>query len=110
MLTMALFLIGIVSGVLIGGRLKNAQIFGAGFVAGGVAGLAVAGKIAWEVLYGKRGGGNTLSNWLRGENRPSIGQERKALLPVLQVQRANIYPGRKRNGDDPGKGDRGRKA
>ena len=71
MITMAFFLIGIFIGVFIGGRLKSPYIFGAGFVAGGIAGLAVAAKTTWGVFYarGDRRESKVLPRmWIRHES------------------------------------------
>lgn len=104
MLVVALFLVGIVCGVFLGARLKAPQIWGAGFVVGGIAGLAVGVEIIIGGVYGRKGGkgesarGDKVSPGMRGNVGRLYRSEWEALFPVLQVRGTNVRSGRERDG------------
>lgn len=97
-LSLFFLLIGVGGGLVIGARLRSPQIWGAGFVAGAFAGMALTGRILMGVLYGRcrrsgQGGGGGKGQvlvrlWDRLQNQR--GSEEKAIRSVSGVRRSVV--------------------
>lgn len=106
MITGAFFLmIGVVVGLVIGARLKSPQIWGAGFVAGAFAGMALASRALMGVFNvgGRRndkgaiGRKGQMLSWLWDRLQGQRGQKQKIIRSMPGVRGANVHSGRRWN-------------